>query len=143
MSQSQEGQLPKAECYPCCCLAVSALATTTLRLANHCRSPREQFSLHNCAAQDLDNTALSILVERVALEGAILRVETESVCSISSETFADCVPLQVNHQLEGVSENVCLQGDRRRLRSPRHQLFRLQPLEGEEPTHLGAGIAPP
>ena len=47
MSQSQEGQLPKAECYPCCCLAVSALATTTLRLANHCTSTREQFSLQN------------------------------------------------------------------------------------------------
>src|SRR6476620_7552919 len=94
--QSQEGQLPKAECYPYCCLALSALATTTLRLANHCTSTREQFSLHNCVAQDLD-TPLSILVEQVALEGAILRAETvsPSICNTKGRRVcvaAPCTP---------------------------------------------------
>jgi hypothetical protein len=132
-----------ADYYPILARAVSRLATNNPQARQEVYEHARTILVAQLRSQDPELSALNIMSERVALEGAILRVETESVCSISSETFADCVPLQVNHQLEGVSENVCLQGDGRRLRSPRHQLFRLQPLEGEEPAHLSAGIAPP
>ena len=137
------GQLAMADYYPILARAVSRLATNNAQARQEVYEHARTILVAQLRSQDPELSALNIMSERVALEGAILRVETESVCSISSETFADCVPLQVNHQLEGAPENVCLQGDGRRLRSPRHQLFRLQPLEGEEPAHLGAGIAPP
>jgi hypothetical protein len=127
-----------ADYYPILARAVSRLATNNAQARQEVYEHARTILVAQLRSQDPELSALNIMSERVALEGAILRVETESVCS--SETFADCVLLQVNHQLEGASENVCLQGD---LRSPRHQLFRLQPLEGEEPAHLGVGIAPP
>ena len=130
-----------ADYYPILARAVSRLATNNAQARQEVYEHARTILGAQLRSQDPELSALNIMSERVALEGAILRVETESVCS--SETVADCVPLQVNHQLEGASENVCLQGDGRRLRSPRHQLFRLQPLEGEEPAHLGVGIAPP
>ena len=130
-----------ADYYPILARAVSRLATNNAQARQGLYEHARTILVAQLRSQDPELSALNIMSERVALEGAILRVETESVCS--SETVADCVPLQVNHQLESASENVCLQGDGRRLRSPRHQLFRLQPLEGEERTHLGVGIAPP
>jgi len=130
-----------ADYYPILARAVSRLATNNAQARQGLYEHARTILVAQLRSQDPELSALNIMSERVALEGAILRVETESVCS--SETVADCVPLQVNHQLESASENVCLQGDGRRLRSPRHQLFRLQPLEGEEPAHLGVGIAPP
>ena len=130
-----------ADYYPILARAVSRLATNNAQARQEVYGHARTILVAQLRSQDPELSALNIMSERVALEGAILRVETESVCS--SETFADCVPLQVNHQLDSASENVSLQGDGRRLRSPRHQLFRLQPLEGEEPAHLGVGIAPP
>ena len=130
-----------ADYYPILARAVSRLATNNAQARQEVYKHARTILVAQLRSQDPELSALNIMSERVALEGAILRVETESVCSISSETFADCVPLQVNHQLEGASENVCLQGEGPRLRSPRHQLFRLQPLEGEEPAHQDRRIS--
>jgi hypothetical protein len=121
-----------ADYYPILARAVSRLATNNAQARHEVYEHARTILVAQLGSQNSKASALNIMSERVALEGAILRVETESpsIRGTSSETLADYVPLQMNYQLNRTSEKICLPDYER---SPRHQLFRLQPLaEGEE-----------
>ena len=79
-----------ADYYPILARAVSRLATNNAQARQEVYEHARTILVAQLRSQDPELSALNIMSERVALEGAILRVETESVCSISSETFADC-----------------------------------------------------
>jgi hypothetical protein len=97
-----KGQLAMADYYPILARAVSRLATNKAQARHEVYEHARTILVVQLRSQA---SALNIMSERVALEGAILRVETEtrSVRSPSSETLADYVPLQMNHQLNGTS----------------------------------------
>ena len=82
-----------ADYYPILVRAVSRLATNNAQARQEVYEHARTILVAQLRSQDPELSALTIMSERVALEGAILRVETESVCGIRSETFADCVPL--------------------------------------------------
>jgi hypothetical protein len=76
-----------ADYYPILARAVSRLATNNAQARQEVYEHARTILVAQLRSQDPELSALNIMSERVALEGAILRVETESVCS--SETFAE------------------------------------------------------
>jgi hypothetical protein len=99
-----------ADYHPILARAVSRLATNNAQARHELYEHARTILVAQLRSQDPKASDLNIMSEQVALEGAILRVETESpsVRSTSSSALADYVPLQMNHQLNETSEKICL-----------------------------------
>ena len=99
-----------ADYYPILARAVSRLATNNAQARHEVYEHARTILVAQLGSQNPKASALNIMSERVALKGAILRVETKSpsIRGTSSETLADYVPLQMNYQLNGTSEKICL-----------------------------------